>query len=339
MGKRDTKQRNISHRGKKEVGCREEQKISYQEEKQTNYQEEASNTKPIQTMKDSDSSCEYKIDKEVMIDVSHMSHVYTDEMGNPVHALKDVDVTIYKGEFVAIIGTNGSGKSTLAKHFNVLLTPSEGTVKVLGMDTQDPAQIWDIRQHVGMVFQNPDNQIVAAVVEEDVAFGPENLGIEPSEIRRRVDEALKAVNMSQYALHAPHLLSGGQKQRIAIAGVLAMKPDCIILDEPTAMLDPRGRKEVLDTVRRLNKEEGITVVYITHFMEEAAVADRIVVMKNGVKLQEGTPRQIFEQVDTLKQLGLDVPVAAEVASELIKRGHALPKGIITNEELGDVLCR
>ena len=339
MGKRDTKQRNISHRGKKEVGCREEQKISYQEEKQTNYQEETSNTKPIQTMKDSDSSYEYKIDKEVMIDVSHMSHVYTDEMGNPVHALKDVDVTIYKGEFVAIIGTNGSGKSTLAKHFNVLLTPSEGTVKVLGMDTQDSAHIWDIRQHVGMVFQNPDNQIVAAVVEEDVAFGPENLGIEPSEIRRRVDEALKAVNMSAYALHAPHLLSGGQKQRIAIAGVLAMKPDCIILDEPTAMLDPRGRKEVLDTVRRLNKEEGITVVYITHFMEEAAVADRIVVMKNGVKLQEGTPRQIFEQVDTLKQLGLDVPVAAGVASELIKRGHALPKGIITNEELGDVLCR
>ena len=339
MGKRDTKQRNISHRGKKEVGCREEQKISYQEEKQTNYQEEASNTKPIQTIKNSDSSCEYKIDKEVMIDVSHMSHVYTDEMGNPVHALKDVDVTIYKGEFVAIIGTNGSGKSTLAKHFNVLLTPSEGPVKVLGLDTQDPAHSWDIRQHVGMVFQNPDNQIVAAVVEEDVAFGPENLGIEPSEIRRRVDEALKAVNMSQYALHAPHLLSGGQKQRIAIAGVLAMKPDCIILDEPTAMLDPRGRKEVLDTVRRLNKEEGITVVYITHFMEEAAVADRIVVMKNGVKLQEGTPRQIFEQVDTLKQLGLDVPVAAEVASELIKRGHTLPKGIITNEELGDVLCR
>lgn len=339
MGKRDTKQRNISHRGKKEVGCREEQKISYQEEKQTNCQEKASNTKPIQTIKNSDSFCEYKIDKEVMIDVSHMSHVYTDEMGNPVHALKDVDVTIYKGEFVAIIGTNGSGKSTLAKHFNVLLTPSEGTVKVLGMDTQAPAHIWDIRQHVGMVFQNPDNQIVAAVVEEDVAFGPENLGIEPSEIRRRVDEALKAVNMSQYALHAPHLLSGGQKQRIAIAGVLAMKPDCIILDEPTAMLDPRGRKEVLDTVRRLNKEEGITVVYITHFMEEAAVADRIVVMKNGVKLQEGTPRQIFEQVDTIKQLGLDVPVAAEVASALIKRGHALPKGIITNEELGDVLCR
>lgn len=339
MGKRDTKQRNISHGGEKEVGCREEQKISYQEEKQTNYQEEASNTKTIQTIKNSDSSCEYKMDKEVMIDVSHMSHVYTDEMGNPVHALKDVDVTIYKGEFVAIIGTNGSGKSTLAKHFNVLLTPTEGNVKVLGMDTQDPAHIWDIRQHVGMVFQNPDNQIVAAVVEEDVAFGPENLGIEPSEIRRRVDEALKAVNMSQYALHAPHLLSGGQKQRIAIAGVLAMKPDCIILDEPTAMLDPRGRKEVLDTVRRLNKEEGITVVYITHFMEEAAVADRIVVMRNGVKLQEGTPRQIFEQVDTLKQLGLDVPVAAEVASELIKRGHALPKGIITNEELGDVLCR
>ncbi len=169
MGKRDTKQRNISHLGKKEVGCREEQKISYQEE--------AGNTKPIQTIKNSDSSCEYKIDKEVMIDVSHMSHVYTDEMGNPVHALKDVDVTIYKGEFVAIIGTNGSGKSTLAKHFNVLLTPSEGTVKVLGMDTQDPAHIWDIRQHVGMVFQNPDNQIVAAVVEEDVAFGPENLGI------------------------------------------------------------------------------------------------------------------------------------------------------------------
>ena len=274
---------------------------------------------------------------ETMIEVNHLSHLYVDENGNDVRALDDVSLSIGRGEFVAIIGTNGSGKSTLAKHFNVLLQPTEGTVTVCGFNTLDDEHIWNIRQHVGMVFQNPDNQIVAAVVEEDVAFGPENLGVPSTEIRKRVDDALAAVNMTEYAEHGPHLLSGGQKQRIAIAGVLAMKPDCIVLDEPTAMLDPKGRLEVLETIHRLNKEEGITIVIITHFMEEAVTADRVVVMKNGVKLQEGTPREIFTQVDTLKDLGLDVPVAAEVASKLIQKGVDIPNDIITNDELGDAL--
>lgn len=274
---------------------------------------------------------------ETMIEVNHLSHLYVDENGNDVRALDDVSLTIRRGEFVAIIGTNGSGKSTLAKHFNVLLQPTGGNVTVCGFDTLDDEHIWNIRQHVGMVFQNPDNQIVAAVVEEDVAFGPENLGVPSAEIRKRVDDALAAVNMTEYAEHGPHLLSGGQKQRIAIAGVLAMKPDCIVLDEPTAMLDPKGRLEVLETIHRLNKEEGITIVIITHFMEEAVTADRVVVMKNGVKLQEGTPREIFTQVDTLKDLGLDVPVAAEVASKLIQKGVDIPNDIITNDELGDAL--
>lgn len=274
---------------------------------------------------------------EAMIEVNHLSHLYVDENGNDVRALDDVSLTIRRGEFVAIIGTNGSGKSTLAKHFNVLLQPTEGNVIVCGFDTLDDEHIWNIRQHVGMVFQNPDNQIVAAVVEEDVAFGPENLGVPSAEIRKRVDDALAAVNMTEYAEHGPHLLSGGQKQRIAIAGVLAIKPDCIVLDEPTAMLDPKGRLEVLETIHRLNKEEGITIVIITHFMEEAVTADRVVVMKNGVKLQEGTPREIFTQVDTLKDLGLDVPVAAEVASKLIQKGVDIPNDIITNDELGDAL--
>lgn len=274
---------------------------------------------------------------ETMIEVNHLSHLYVDENGNDVRALDDVSLTIRRGEFVAIIGTNGSGKSTLAKHFNVLLQPTAGTVTVCGFDTLNDEHIWNIRQHVGMVFQNPDNQIVAAVVEEDVAFGPENLGVPSAEIRKRVDDALAAVNMTEYAEHGPHLLSGGQKQRIAIAGVLAMKPDCIVLDEPTAMLDPKGRLEVLETIHRLNKEEGITIVIITHFMEEAVTADRVVVMKNGVKLQEGTPREIFTQVDTLKDLGLDVPVAAEVASKLIQKGVDIPNDIITNDELGDAL--
>lgn len=277
--------------------------------------------------------------QDIMIQTEHMSHTYQDESGNVVYALDDVSLAIRKGEFVSIIGTNGSGKSTLAKHFNVLLTPSKGTVTVLGMDTKDPKNLWDIRQHVGMVFQKPDNQIVAAVVEEDVAFGPENLGVEPSEIRRRVDEALASVNMTEYALHSPGLLSGGQKQRIAIAGVLAMKPDCIVLDEPTAMLDPVGRKEVLETVHRLNKEEGITIVYITHFMEEAVTSDRVVVMKNGKLLHDGTPREIFSQVPMLKELGLDVPVAAEVAAKLRLDGVSLSNEIITEEELGDQLCQ
>ena len=251
--------------------------------------------------------------------------------------LDSINLTINDGETLVILGGSGSGKSTLAKHFNVLLQPTAGNVTVCGFDTLNDEHIWNIRQHVGMVFQNPDNQIVAAVVEEDVAFGPENLGVPSAEIRKRVDDALAAVNMTEYAEHGPHLLSGGQKQRIAIAGVLAMKPDCIVLDEPTAMLDPKGRLEVLETIHRLNKEEGITIVIITHFMEEAVTADRVVVMKNGVKLQEGTPREIFTQVDTLKDLGLDVPVAAEVASKLIQKGVDIPNDIITNDELGDAL--
>lgn len=277
--------------------------------------------------------------KQVMISTDHMSHVYQDEMGREVHALQDVSVHIHEGEFVSIIGTNGSGKSTLAKHFNVLLQPTSGTVTVLGMDTKEEHLIWNIRQNVGMVFQNPDNQIVAAIVEEDVAFGPENLGVPAPEIRERVDAALAAVNMSDYALHGPHLLSGGQKQRIAIAGVLAMKPKCIILDEPTAMLDPKGRKEVMDTVYRLNKEEGITIVYITHFMEEAALADRIIVMKQGKVIDEGAPKDVFMNVDTLKGLGLDVPVPSEIAVRLQEKGVAMPKGITTNEELGEAICQ
>lgn len=275
---------------------------------------------------------------EEMIVIKDLCHTYVDENENEVYALKDVNLTVHKGEFVAIIGTNGSGKSTLAKHLNVLLEPTSGTCYILGMSTTEEENVWNIRQHVGMVFQNPDNQIVSAIVEEDVAFGPENLGVPMEEIRERVDNALRSVSMTEYARHAPHLLSGGQKQRIAIAGVLAMKPSCIVLDEPTAMLDPIGRKEVLTTVLHLNKEEGITIVYITHFMEEAVKADRIVVMKDGVIIETGTPKEIFSQVDKIKELGLDVPVAAEVAHKLKKKGVALADQIITNEELGDALC-
>lgn len=271
-----------------------------------------------------------------IINVNNISYEYITEEYS-YKAIDNLSLDVKQGEFVAIIGHNGSGKSTLSKNLNAILMPTEGNILIDGNDTKDEKKLWDIRQTAGMVFQNPDNQIVAAVVEEDVAFGPENLGVPSAEIRKRVDDALAAVNMTEYAEHGPHLLSGGQKQRIAIAGVLAMKPDCIVLDEPTAMLDPKGRLEVLETIHRLNKEEGITIVIITHFMEEAVTADRVVVMKNGVKLQEGTPREIFTQVDTLKDLGLDVPVAAEVASKLIQKGVDIPNDIITNDELGDAL--
>ena len=263
-------------------------------------------------------------------------YIRRDEEGNVegiTTAVDNVNIDIKAGDFVAVLGHNGSGKSTFAKHLNALVMPTEGTVYVDGMDTKDSGNTLSIRQTAGMVFQNPDNQIVAAVVEEDVAFGPENLGIPSDEIRKRVDAALEAVNMTEYREHGPHLLSGGQKQRIAIAGVLAMKPDCIVLDEPTAMLDPKGRREVLETVHKLNKEEGITIVYITHFMEEAVTADRVVVMKNGVKLHDGTPREIFSHVDTLKGLGLDVPVASEIAFKLNEKGYEIGKSIINNEEL------
>jgi len=247
-----------------------------------------------------------------MIDVQDIIFKYS-SLDEEIKALDGVNIQVKKGEFVVIIGHNGSGKSTLAKHMNALLIPSQGDVLIKGMNTKDESKIWDIRQIAGMVFQNPDNQIVATIVEEDVAFGPENLGIAPKEIRNRVDEALNIVDMVEYSKKAPHLLSGGQKQRIAIAGVIAMRPDCIIFDEPTAMLDPSGRKEVINTIEKLNAEENITIIHITHFMEEAVNADRVIVMEQGKIVLEGSPREVFSQVETLKELGLDVPQVTDLA--------------------------
>lgn len=275
---------------------------------------------------------------EVLFDIRHVSHTFETEEGKTFDALKDVTAQIKKGEFTAIIGTNGSGKSTLACHLNALLLPTEGELIVEGMRTSDAGRVWDIRQKVGMVFQNPDNQLVAAVVEEDVAFGPENLGVPPEEIRERVDLALEKVGMTSYRKQAPSMLSGGQKQRVAIAGVLAMKPDCIVLDEPTAMLDPKGRKEVMDTIHELNKTEGITIVLITHFMEEAVTADHILVIDKGVLKMEGTPREIFSQADKVTEIGLDVPVPADLARRLRKKGMAVSEKCMTDEELGEALC-
>lgn len=275
---------------------------------------------------------------EVLFDIRHVSHTFETEEGKTFDALKDVTAQIKKGEFTAIIGTNGSGKSTLARHLNALLLPTEGELIVEGMRTSDAGRVWDIRQKVGMVFQNPDNQLVAAVVEEDVAFGPENLGVPPEEIRERVDLALEKVGMTSYRKQAPSMLSGGQKQRVAIAGVLAMKPDCIVLDEPTAMLDPKGRKEVMDTIHELNKKEGITIVLITHFMEEAVTADHILVIDKGVLKMEGTPREIFSQADKVTEIGLDLPVPADLARRLRKKGMAVSEKCMTDEELGEALC-
>lgn len=252
--------------------------------------------------------------------------------------MKGVDLVVREGEFVSVIGPNGSGKSTLAKHINALLLPTAGDVWVKGLNTSDPRNLWEIRRTAGMVFQNPDNQIVATVVEEDVAFGPENLGLEPEEIRRRVNEALAAVGMEGFRLAEPHHLSGGQKQRVAIAGVLAMHPRILILDEPTAMLDPSGRAEVLQTLRRLNSEEGITVIHITHFMGEAVNASRVVVMEDGRVVMEGTPHQVFAQVDDLRQLGLDVPQVTELAHALRRDGVPVPPGVLTVDELVTALC-
>ena len=275
---------------------------------------------------------------EVLFDICHVSHTFETEEGKTFDALKDVTAQIKKGEFTAIIGTNGSGKSTLARHLNALLIPTEGELNVEGMRTSDAGRVWDIRQKVGMDFQNPDNQLVAAVVEEDVAFGPENLGVPPEEIRERVDLALEKVGMTSYRKQAPSMLSGGQKQRVAIAGVLAMKPDCIVLDEPTAMLDPKGRKEVMDTIHELNKTEGITIVLITHFMEEAVTADHILVIDKGVLKMEGTPREIFSQADKVTEIGLDVPVPADLARRLRKKGMVVSEKCMTDEELGEALC-
>ena len=274
-----------------------------------------------------------------MISIKDLKHYYTDADGNEVKALDGVSLDIKQGEFVAIIGANGSGKSTLARHLNALLLPTEGEVLVDGMDTADEEKMWNIRQKVGMVFQNPDNQIVAAIVEEDVAFGPENIGVPGEEIRPRVEKALAAVGMTEYAKHAPHLLSGGQKQRVAIAGIMALEPECIVLDEPTAMLDPQGRKEIVATVQKLNKEKGITIVYISHYMVEALAADRVVVMEKGHIRFSGTPREVFSRVDELEALGLEAPLAAKVASELRKSGAKLPENIITDEELAEALCQ
>lgn len=276
--------------------------------------------------------------KEILFDIRHLTHTFETEDGKTFDALSDVTCTIPRGSFTAIIGTNGSGKSTLARHLNALYLPTSGEVIVEGMKTSDMEHIWDIRQKVGMVFQNPDNQLVAAIVEEDVAFGPENLGVPADEIRKRVDYALEKVGMSAYRTHSPAMLSGGQKQRIAIAGVLAMHPDCIVLDEPTAMLDPLGRKEVMDTIHELNRSEGITIVLITHFMEEAVTADHVLVVDRTKLQMQGTAREVFSQADKLTAMGLDVPVAADLAHGLRKKGYEIPEDCMTDEELGEALC-
>ncbi len=273
------------------------------------------------------------------IELENLSHIHHAGEEGETAALSHINLSLSAGEFVAVLGTNGSGKSTLAKHLNAILLPTEGICRIDGMDTRDAAHLWDIRQEVSMVFQNPDNQIIAAVVEEDVAFGPENLGVPSIEIHRRVEASLRAVEMTAFRNFAPHLLSGGQKQRVAIAGALAMRTRCLVLDEPTAMLDPAGRKEVLTTVRELHRHAGITIVYITHFMEEAAAADRVLVMEKGRLVEDGPPRKIFQQVEPMKKRGLDVPLAAEIAWRLRRQGIPLPEDIITDEELVTALCQ
>ncbi|KXB72576.1 MULTISPECIES: energy-coupling factor transporter ATPase [Peptoniphilus] len=273
-----------------------------------------------------------------MISIKNLSFKYDYEDENAIQILKDINLEIKEGEFVALLGHNGSGKSTLAKLINGLLLPGQGDVLVDGMNTKNEEEIWDIRRTAGMVFQNPDNQLVATIVEDEVAFGPENMGVEPSEIRRRVDRALEDVGMGDYKKNAPHLLSGGQKQRVAIAGILAMSPKYIILDEPTAMLDPSGRREVMDTLVKLNKEEGKTIILITHYMEEAAISDRVVVMEDGNIVLRGTPREVFSQVDKIKGLGLDVPQVTELAYELKKDGLEISTEVLNIEEMVKEIC-
>lgn len=284
------------------------------------------------------------MDIKNLIEVQNLEFSYRtiDDEGNDVltkPVIQGVSFTVPQGQFLAILGHNGSGKSTLAKHFNGILTGTKGTVKIDGIDTLDDNQIYRIRQTVGMVFQNPDNQIVSAIVEEDVAFAPENLGIPPAEIRQRVDDALKTVGMYEYRRHSPHRLSGGQKQRVAVAGVIAMQPKCIVLDEPTAMLDPKGRKEVLNTVLRLNREKNITVIYITHYMEEAVFADRVIVMDKGKILMDDTPKMIFSRVEELKEVGLDVPQVTELVYELRKEGIDIPADIIYEDECVEAIMK
>ncbi|OUQ22911.1 energy-coupling factor transporter ATPase [Lachnoclostridium sp. An131] len=283
-------------------------------------------------------------DRQEMIRADRLAYNYIkyDEEGREKETIRAVDgvsFEVEKGDFVAILGHNGSGKSTLAKHINALLTPSEGTLWVDGMDTSDEERLWDVRQSAGMVFQNPDNQIIGTIVEEDVGFGPENMGVPTKEIWERVEESLKAVNMLKYRHHSPNRLSGGQKQRVAIAGVVAMHPKCIVLDEPTAMLDPNGRKEVIRAVRALNQVEDITVILITHYMEEVIYANKVLVMDDGKVVMHGTPREIFSQVEKLKSYRLDVPQATLLAWELKQAGIDLPDGILTREELVEALCQ
>ena len=276
--------------------------------------------------------------KDAIIRAEALRFSYTSAEGVAPVVLDGVDLSIQEGTFVAVLGHNGSGKSTLAKHMNAILLPSGGKVYVDGIDTVDEDRLLDIRRTVGMVFQNPDNQIVANVVEEDVAFAPENLGVPPAEIRERVDDALRAVGMYEFREHAPHLLSGGQKQRVAIAGVIAMQPRCIVLDEPTAMLDPRGRVEVLSTIREMNKQYGITVVLITHYMDEAAQCDRVVVVDDGKIILDGTAREVFTHVQLLKSRGLDVPQSTDLANDLADAGYSIDRSILGEEECADALA-
>ena len=274
-----------------------------------------------------------------IITIENLTFEYTrGEESDPVKAIDNISLEIERGSFTAIIGKNGSGKSTLAKNLNGLLLPTEGAVYVNGYDTRDDDNIWNVRQTAGMVFQNPDNQLVSAIVEDDVAFGPENLGVDPAEIRRRVDKALEDVNMGQYKKKAPHLLSGGQKQRIAIAGVVAMKPKCIIFDEPTAMLDPKGRGEIMSIIDELHKE-GITVILITHFMDEAVRADRVIIMNEGRILLDGTQRQVFRQEELIRSANLDVPLMVEMGAKLRERGIDVPADIITEEKMVEFICQ
>lgn len=282
---------------------------------------------------------ERNYDTNPIIQVRDLVFEYRSLENEVNRAVDEVSLEIHPGEFVVIIGHNGSGKSTMSKHMNAILLPSEGDVVVLGYNTKEENRLWDIRQNAGMVFQNPDNQIVASIVEEDIAFGPENLGIEKTEIRRRVDDALERVGMTEFRRRAPHNLSGGQKQRVAIGGIIAMKPKCIILDEPTAMLDPNGRKEVMETIHHLNKEENITIIHITHFMEEAIHADRVYVMDHGKIVMQGTPREIFPRVEELKALGLDVPHMTELAYLLNKEGMNIPTDTLSIEEMVGALCQ
>ena len=280
--------------------------------------------------------------KMIKTDKLVFEYAKRDEEGNIIgksRAIDEVSLDIEPGQFIAILGHNGSGKSTLAKHMNALLVPSDGTMWVDGMDTKEDEHLWDVRQSAGMVFQNPDNQIIGTVVEEDVGFGPENLGVPTEEIWQRVEDSLRAVGMIEYRHHSPNKLSGGQKQRVAIAGVMAMRPKCIVLDEPTAMLDPNGRKEVLRSVMELRKREHITVILITHYMEEVVDADHVFVMDHGHVVMQGTPREIFSQVDTLKHYRLDVPQVTILADELRKRGLDIPAGVLKKEELVEILCR